>query len=315
MPDSTEAVLKNLHNDAASRPSGQDARAPFFDPRAEVKISAHKLPHWSQSDCFCFVTWRLDDSLPPKLLVEWEEDRAIWLKEHPKPWDSRTERRFHELISARLDEWLDAGHGSCVLKYPEVRKIVTDALDHFDGQRYDIASYVIMPNHVHVLLRLAPDSPLSDIMHSWKSFTSKAINKALNRSGALWQHEYWDRLIRNQQHFADCLDYINANPKKARLAEGSFTLSVPGSASVPPVSSESGQDARAPGQRASGRVEGRLSGSAGVPPAASRPSGQDARAPGQRASGSSEAGLSGSAGVPPASKKKSADGYAKPEWR
>ncbi|MEI8310505.1 MAG: DNA methyltransferase, partial [Verrucomicrobiota bacterium] len=239
---------------ASKHPSGQDARArgqdprvPFFDPLAEVTISTHKLPHWNQADCFCFVTWRLDDALPQDVLDEWEKDREIWLKEHPKPWDSKTERHFHELFSGRLDEWLDAGHGSCALKHPDIRKIVADALAHFDGQRYDISSYVIMPNHVHVLLRLRPDLPLSDILHSWKSFTAKAINKALNRKGSLWQHEYWDRLIRSERHFADCLDYIKNNPNKARLPEGSFTLSTPGSAGVPPASKKpSGQDARAP---------------------------------------------------------------------
>jgi len=268
---------------ASLNESGQDAHAPvedtpFFNALDDVDISAHKLPHWNQAKCFCFVTWRLDDALPKDKLDEWNHDREVWLKDHPKPWNERTERKYHELFSGRLDEWLDAGHGSCVLRQPASRKIVADALSHFDGVRYDLAAYVLMPNHVHALVKLKTDHPLPGILHSWKSFTAKAINKALGRTGSVWQPEYWDRLIRNERHFSACRTYIRDNPNKARLGNDSFThweRDVPHrSVGVPPASlNESGQDAHAP--------------VAGVPPASLNESGQDAHAP--------------VAGVPPAS--------------
>ena len=227
-------------------PSGQDARGPFFDPRADVDVSKHKLPHWNQSDCFCFVTWRLDDALPHEKLEEWNADREIWLAEHPKPWSPDTEEEFHKTFSSRLDEWLDAGYGSCLLRAPSTRKLLADAIGHFDGQRYELAAYVIMPNHVHVLLKLKADNPIEKILHSWKSFSAKAINKALGRTGTLWQHEYWDRLIRSRRHFDTTLAYIQDNPKKARLPDTDFTL-IQRSAGVPPdSSSKSAQNARAP---------------------------------------------------------------------
>lgn len=223
---------------------GQDANVPFFNPFAEIDVSTHKLPHWNQADCYCFVTWRLDDAMPQEKLAEWEEEREAWLKAHPEPWDAVTAREYHRCFSNRLDEWLDAGHGSCVLKQSGIRKIVADALAHFDGQRYELAGYVIMPNHVHVLLRLKAGHALADILHSWKSFTAKAINKALNRTGALWQPEYWDRLIRNERHLAASLGYICDNPVKAHLGDGMYSL---WSAGVPPASlTIGGQDARAP---------------------------------------------------------------------
>jgi REP element-mobilizing transposase RayT len=262
---------------------GQDARAPFFNPFAEIDISTHKLPHWNQADCYCFVTWRLDDAMPQEKLAEWEEEREAWLKAHPEPWDAATALAYHRCFSNRLDEWLDAGHGSCVLKQSEIRKIVADALAHFDGQRYELAGYVIMPNHIHVLLRLKAGHALADILHSWKSFTAKTINKALNRTGTLWQPEYWDRLIRNERHLAACLGYIRDNPVKACLADGMYTL---WSAGVPPASQACcGQDARAPVAAATTMSQGRSShavsqeGSAGVLARFPNECGRDARAP------------------------------------
>jgi REP element-mobilizing transposase RayT len=207
---------------------GQDARAPahapFFNPFDEIDVSTHKLPHWNQADCYCFVTWRLDDAMPQEKLVEWDVEQESWLKAHPEPWDAATAQEYHRRFSNRLDEWLDAGHGSCMLKRSEIRKIVADALAHFDGQRYELAGYVIMPNHVHVLLRLKTGHALADILHSWKSFTAKTINKALNRTGTLWQPEYWDRLIRNERHLVACLGYIRDNPGKACLGNSVYTL-------------------------------------------------------------------------------------------
>jgi len=214
-------------------------RAPFFDPLAETDISTHKLPHWNQADCFCFVTWRLEDAMPKEKLDEWRLEREAWLVHHPKPWSEEILREYHTLFSHRLDEWLDAGHGSCVLKDPHVRKIVAAALAHFDAQRYELAGYVIMPNHVHVLLRLNAGYALADILHSWKSFTAKAVQKALHRTGSLWQPEYWDRLIRNEPHLLACLAYIRDNPVKFHLADDSFTLwkrSIKWSVGVPPAS-------------------------------------------------------------------------------
>ncbi len=227
-PVAAAAVAPPATRDAC----GQDARAPvsahvgssFYNPFGEMDVTAHKLPHWNQADCYCFVTWRLDDAMPQEKLAEWEVEREVWLKAHPEPWDAVTAREYHGLFSNRLDEWLDACHGKCLLKDSDLRKIVADALTYFDSERYNLAAFVVMPNHVHVLLRLKPGHSLADILHSWKSFTAKVINKALNRTGNLWQPEYWDRLIRNERHFAACLGYIRDNPCKAHLGSTTYTL-------------------------------------------------------------------------------------------
>jgi len=221
--------------------SGQDARAPFLDPYSEIDVHEHHLPHWQQGDVFYFVTYRLADAVPTGKLAEWQEEKNAWLRYHPEPWDAKTEAEYHRLFSARIDEWLDAGHGSCILRRPALASIVADAFHHFDGQRYDLDSFVVMPNHVHVLFRLRTGEALEKVVHSWKSFTAKAVNKAAGLAGTLWQEDYWDRVIRNERHLDAVRCYIARNPKGGAgvLWQRSADVS---SASL----MGSGQDARAP---------------------------------------------------------------------
>jgi len=102
--------------------------------------------------------------------------------------------------------------------------IVADAIRHFDGERYTVASFVVMPNHVHALFRLKNPYRLERIVKSWKGFTAREINRLLNKAGSLWQEDYWDRLIRNPRHFHKCLEYIRRNSIKARLRRNEFVL-------------------------------------------------------------------------------------------
>lgn len=121
-------------------------------------------------------------------------------------------------IYQRAEEYLDAGHGECWLRQPDIAKVVEDALVHFDGERYRLLAWCVMPNHVHVLIETGEGFPLGDILHAWKSFTAKAVNKILRRRGEFWQREYFDRFIRNAEHYAAALAYIEENPVKAGLA-------------------------------------------------------------------------------------------------
>jgi REP element-mobilizing transposase RayT len=187
---------------------------PFFDPDRGVEKHGHKLPHWQQDDTWVSVTWRQADSLPQSKLTEWKEERDTWLALHAKPWDAQTESAYHERFTEKMEEWLGAGHGSCLLRTPENAKIVADALHHFDGERYQLASYVVMPNHVHVIFSPSSEIKLEDILHSWKRHSSNLINRRERRSGTLWQAGYWDRLIRSQEHFEWCLRYIANNPSQ-----------------------------------------------------------------------------------------------------
>ncbi len=216
-PPSVEESGGGLENPPSVLPS-------YFNPHGEIERTAHRLPHWQQGEAWVFVTWRLGDSLPKEKLDKWNEERDNWCKRYPEPWDDKTKEEYHERFSRQIDRWLDQGSGSCVLKDSSNAKIVADALRHFDGKWYEIASFVVMPNHVHVMFRPLGRHTLVKIVKSWKGFTAREINKRIGKTGALWQDEYWDRLIRSERHFSKVEEYIRENPVNARLKESEFIL-------------------------------------------------------------------------------------------
>jgi len=164
------------------------------------------------------------------------------MAQHAEPWDEPTEAAYHERFSDQIDKWLDQGAGSCVLKDPENSRIVADALRHFDGERYELALFVVMPNHIHVLFRPLEKYVLADIVKSWKGFSAREINKRSGKTGALWQDEYWDRLIRNERHFFKVVKYILDNPVEVRLRKGEFVLWESGFSSFQPFDQIGGQE-------------------------------------------------------------------------
>jgi type I restriction enzyme R subunit len=170
------------------------------------------------------VTWRLADSLPQSKLAQWQAERDAWQARHPEPWDDATKREYRERFTSQVERWLDAGHGSCVLRHPDCAETVAGALRYFNGDRYVLGAFVVMPNHVHVLFRPTAGYDMSGIAHSWKSFTAKAINRILGRTGTLWQQESWDRMVRNEAQFEACLNYIQENPKFAGLSGGEYVV-------------------------------------------------------------------------------------------
>ena len=194
----------------------------FLNPCGAIQKHEHHLPHWQQGAIFYFVTWRLADALPEDKLKQWQDEKEKWRRLHPKPWNSPTEQEYHSRFSYRIEEWLDAGNNSCLLQNPRMSRIVADALRHFDGIRYDLNAFVVMPTHVHVLFRLSYGFRLEKVLHAWKGFSARKINGVSGRRGPLWQNDYWDRMIRNERHFMKCREYIRENPIKARLSKTEF---------------------------------------------------------------------------------------------
>ena len=166
------------------------------------------LPHFEGGTIPQTLTFRLYDSLPAVL-------RATWASELAYLPEAEQRSQKHQRIEAALD----SGYGTCLLANPAVARLVVDALRHFDGERYHLHAWCVMPNHVHVLATPLGRYTLSSIIHSWKSHTANRANKRLGRRGALWMQEYFDRAIRDERHFIAAVEYTENNPVKAGLCE------------------------------------------------------------------------------------------------
>lgn len=166
---------------------------PFAPPR----YRGH-LPHIYKEGCTYFVTFCLFDVVLPRV-------------EHRK-------KLVAEANSTAIAERLDpALSGLCLLKSSALSKIVEDALLHFQGERYALSAWCVMPNHVHSVVTPYENHTLLKLIHSWKSFTAHEINKRLNRQGPVWQDESFDHLIRGPESFSKFVAYTELNPVAAKL--------------------------------------------------------------------------------------------------
>jgi putative DNA methylase len=166
------------------------------------------LPHWEAGEVAQSITFRLADSLPTVALEELEQR----LRALPND-EASAERRM------QFERALDKGHGETWLSDGRIAELVEGAFLHFDGDRYRLHAWVVMPNHVHVVVTPIGKWTLASIAHSWKSFTATAANRLLNREGAFWAREYFDRAIRDDAHYANAVRYVERNPVKALLCE------------------------------------------------------------------------------------------------
>jgi len=144
------------------------------------------LPHWTKDGAIYAITFRLADSLPKKALEAWQFERENLVKtakQMGRPLSECEQKRLWHLHSEKVERHLDVGHGVCWMKQDQIAEIVAGALAHFDGQRYALAAWCVMPNHVHVVVRPGEGYELPDIMHSWKSFSAKEANRVLASSG------------------------------------------------------------------------------------------------------------------------------------
>ena len=124
-----------------------------------VSKRRRNLPHWGQEGKAYFVTFRLYDSIPKEAAENIRQERQKWFERNKITDASEVEKlsrenqiEYYRLFSKRYDELLDNGHGSCVLANSDCKKIVKEALGHFNNTRYYLDKYVVMPNHVHVII-------------------------------------------------------------------------------------------------------------------------------------------------------------------
>ncbi|MEO8613546.1 MAG: (E)-4-hydroxy-3-methylbut-2-enyl-diphosphate synthase [Luteolibacter sp.] len=210
----------------ASRPDLQlEAQKIHPDWDQLIKNSSTHLPHWRIPGATYSVTFRLKDSLPESARQAYQQQREI-LTERLNDLISQKESRSVQdsLIAIRseiaglqetmLESALNQCHGACHLMRAEIAKVVADALKHFDGNRYQLFAWSVMPNHVHAVLRPENGHDLEKILQSWKSFTAKKVNEMLGQSGTFWQEEYYDHLVRDGEDFQHQIRYVLNNPLK-----------------------------------------------------------------------------------------------------
>ncbi len=179
------------------------------------------LPHLKREGGTYFVTFRQAGTLPKEVLLRFKQEREAILAQaeaakRPLTWHEQEE--LFRWYSSRVDKYLDAGHGVCHLRNPELAELVADAIRFFHGQRYELRAWVVMPNHAHVVVWPMAGHTLSDFLHSWKSFTSHEINKRLaEKVVPFWQGESYDHLIRDDEDLHRCCHYTTRNPVNGGL--------------------------------------------------------------------------------------------------
>jgi REP element-mobilizing transposase RayT len=190
-----------------------------------VDITQQTLPHWVQPGVSYFFTFRLADSVPQSLLEEWVRQRNAWLAHHPQPWTQTDTLEYAERFTDRMDAWLDAGHGSCALRDPEARKLVEEAVTKFDGLRLDLDCAVIMPNHVHLIMKPHDGENIFKLIGGMKGYSARVCNVLLGRSGqAFWMEDSYNRIVRDYDELRAFREYIRRNPLEAKLSDDEFTL-------------------------------------------------------------------------------------------
>ena len=207
----------------------------LFDPSSDFRITCGaNLPHWYQPGVTYFVTFRTKDSIPLEVAHRWHAERSHWLEQHgisPSQSDWKNlfsslppgkRRQFHETFSRQYMENLDKGWGSCPLRDPRLSKLVADSLLHFDGERYRMGSFVVMPNHVHLIVGLKGSTDIVGQCFSWKKFTAGQINELTGLPGRFWQEETFDHLVRSPEQFDAVEQYIARNAD--HLPDGCFFL-------------------------------------------------------------------------------------------
>ncbi len=210
--------------------------------------------------------------MPKSILLRWQEEDELWFQAHGVERSSgpfkegqengaehrstglpeNLQEEFARRTARRMHVELDECHGGCLFRDQQARKVLANALGHFHGERWWLGDFVIMPNHVHVLVqpidggngaehrstRARSSGPcsgqhqsgiehrstnLEDILASIKGYVSTQLTKSGFKKGKFWQQENYDRLVRDREELNVWRKYIRQNPAKAKLSVGEFT--------------------------------------------------------------------------------------------
>ena len=215
----------------AQDPRSGALRAPDINDRSSENSATiqrrhgGRLPHWTKEYATYAITFRLADSLPNSVLEHhFQESERLQklISTSEEGIAKEAKARLQEHQSTHLEAALNKQEGACWLKDPEVAKIVTETIQHFEGERYELGAWCIMPNHVHLIIQPYPHHELADILASIKKYSAREANLHLKREGHFWQKESYDHIIRHLEDFRAQTKYIEENPVKANLSNWSF---------------------------------------------------------------------------------------------
>ena len=179
-----------------------------------------RLSHIQIAGATYFITFRLANSLPIEVLDILAEETQI-IKKLPENQREESYRAWFDKYDDYLDKTL---HGNLDLINDQVANLVADSIQFRDGQVYDLISFCIMPNHVHLVYTPLEKSDRTcfspmEILHSLKRYTAREANKILQRNGPFWQHESYDHFIRDDAELERTVKSVLYNPVKANLVK------------------------------------------------------------------------------------------------
>lgn len=212
-----------------------------FDPQREWQDQHGARPHWAQAGTVVFITFGAADAIPRQLLELWDREKREWLARRgysgPEHWSTvvhtvpqEVRDAFQREFARKRERELDSCRGECVLRLPELAEIVAGTLRHFDGERYCLGEFVVMPNHVHLLASFPKTGAMRDQCDSWLHFSATRINRVLGRKGRFWRPEPFDHLVRSPEQLVALRRYIAENPIRAGLQDGEYLLGCGGGA-------------------------------------------------------------------------------------
>ena len=184
-----------------------------------------RLPHWEVDEAWYFVTFRLHGSIPAAQFEQWQAE--LDRKHHSllRRYGRLSAALEHALADEHLqavEDYLDSQFHDCHLSRAEAAQAFVTNLANGTLTLYELGPWVILPNHAHLILKPKLDDSdqpirLARVMQQIKGVSAVEINRALQRRGTLWQHESFDRVIRDAQDFQRRTYYTENNPVKAGL--------------------------------------------------------------------------------------------------
>lgn len=193
-----------------------------LQPDKPIRFYERHLPHWRQDGATYFVTFRLSDALPQDELRALRELRESWERSCPSPRSEKDWEAYAQSVTKRTEVCLDRGYGACHFQQPSNASLLMNALLHYQDIRAFVSCLTVMPNHAHVIIKPFDGFELEETLGLIKGYVARQLNLKLGISGALWEQESYDRIVRDTQHLLRAIQYIGNNGKKAGLPEGKF---------------------------------------------------------------------------------------------